>query len=66
MDFMLNIKIEKMREQEIEFKINSQVEKIPMEELDFIMMMGNLLDNAIESAVKCRKGERYIVFKYII
>ena len=33
------------------------------EELDFIMMMGNLLDNAIESAVKCRKGERYIVFK---
>lgn len=63
LDFMLNIKIEKMREQEIEFKINSQVEKIPMEELDFIMMMGNLLDNAIESAVKCRKGERYIVFK---
>lgn len=59
LDFMLNIKIEKMREQEIEFKINSQVEKIPMEELDFIMMMGNLLDNAIESAVKCRKGERY-------
>ena len=49
LDFMLNIKIEKMREQEIEFKINSQVEKIPMEELDFIMMMGNLLDNAIEA-----------------
>lgn len=63
LDFMLNIKIEKIKELEIKFKADIRAEKIPMEELDFIMMLGNLLDNAIESAAKCKKGERYITFK---
>ena len=63
LDFMLNIKIEKIKELGIKFKADIRAEKISMEELDFIMMLGNLLDNAIESAAKCKKGERYITFK---
>ena len=49
-NFMLNIKVRKMEEKNIFFKVDSKIEKIPMKDIDFVVLLGNLLDNAIEAA----------------
>lgn len=59
-DFILNIKVRKMKEKNILFKIDSQIEKIPMKDVDFVVLLGNLLDNAIEAAEKCESGKGMI------
>lgn len=60
LDFMLNLKCRKMEELGIAFSSELNVDNIPMEESDFVIVMGNLLDNAIEATVKCEKGKRKI------
>ena len=60
LDFMLSIKNRKMKRTGISFKLDAQVENIPMEDSDCIMLMGNLLDNAIEAADKCEDGRKNI------
>lgn len=54
---MLNIKVRKMEEKNIFFKVDSKIEKIPMKDIDFVVLLGNLLDNAIEAAEKCEDGK---------
>ena len=60
LDFMLNIKKRKMDSVNIEFFLDAKVSEIPMEDADFIVTLGNLLDNAIESAEQCPKENRKI------
>lgn len=60
LDFMLNIKKRKMDTVNIEFFLDAKVSEIPMEDADFIVVLGNLLDNAIEAAEQCRKENRKI------
>ena len=57
---MLNIKKRKMDTVNIEFFLDAKVSEIPMEDADFIVVLGNLLDNAIEAAEQCRKENRKI------
>lgn len=60
LDFMLNIKKRKMDSVNIEFFLDAKVSEIPMEDADFIVTLGNLLDNAIEAAEQCPKENRKI------
>lgn len=60
LDFMLNIKKRKMDSVHIEFFLEAKVSEIPMEDADFIVALGNLLDNAIEAAEQCQKENRKI------
>ncbi len=60
LDFMLNIKKRKMDELQIRFEIDCKIEDIPMEDADFIVVLGNLFDNAIEATAKCEAPERKI------
>lgn len=61
LDFMVNMKKRKMDEFLIEFHLNAQVDTIPMDDADFVVLMGNLFDNAIEAAKKCTIGKREIM-----
>lgn len=56
-DFMLNIKYRKIEKYNIAFKVNADFENIPLEDSDVIMILGNLLDNAIEASMKSKKKE---------
>ncbi|MDC7286273.1 ATP-binding protein [Blautia schinkii] len=60
LDFVLNIKMRKMNEAAIKFDLDSRVESIPMEDADFVVMLANLFDNAIEASCKCESGNRFI------
>lgn len=51
-NFMLNIKVHENGRKEYFFKVDSKIEKIPMKDIDFVVLLGNLLDNAIEAAEK--------------
>lgn len=55
LDFMLNIKKRKMDSLQTEFYLEAKVSEIPMEDADFIVALGNLLDNAIEAVEQCKK-----------
>ena len=59
-DFMLNIKYRKMKNKKINFTYNLSVDSIPLEDTDFIVVLGNLLDNSIEAACKCSECDRYV------
>lgn len=60
LDFILNIKKRKMDELDAKFTFDVDVGKIYMEEADFVAMLGNLLDNAIEAIEKCKLEKRWI------
>ena len=38
-NFMLNIKVRKMEEKNIFFKVDSKIEKIPMKDIDFVVLL---------------------------
>ena len=59
-DFMLNIKYRKMKNNKIDFTCKLFVDSIPLEDTDFIVVLGNLLDNSIEAACKCSECDRYV------
>ena len=67
LDFLLNIKKHQMDAKAIDFSLDCQIEKIMIKDTDFVAMLGNLLDNAIEASVKCLKGQRkiYLVLKNV-
>lgn len=44
----------------VEFSCNIEIEEIPFEETDFVVILGNLLDNAIEAVEKCEASDRQI------
>lgn len=60
LDFILSMKDEKVKEAGIKFVLSSEIDEIPIEEADFVVLLGNLLDNAIEAAQKCVDQKRTI------
>lgn len=60
LDFILNTKKRKMDELKISFLLDSRVENIPMKDADFVAVMANLFDNAIEACEKCQIEKRKI------
>ena len=49
-----------MKEKDIALNYDFDVNKIPLKNTDIVIVMGNLLDNAIEAAKKCEEGKKYI------
>ncbi|MFR8547938.1 MAG: GHKL domain-containing protein [Lachnospiraceae bacterium] len=60
LDFILNIKSRAMKQSGITFDLKAELDEIMMDESDFVVLMGNLFDNAIEAARKCALEERRI------
>lgn len=63
LDFMLNIKKKKMADLNVKFQIEVNFDIIPMEDADFVVVLGNLLDNAIEAVEKCPITNRKICLR---
>lgn len=60
-DFILNYKYQQIQKQKIEFQLKLEVYKIPLVSGEKLMIvLGNLLDNAIEAAQKCSMENRKI------
>ena len=60
LDFILNMKIRRIEGLGIKFTLKTNVDSIKIDESDFVVLMGNLLDNAIEAAAKCPLENRAI------
>lgn len=63
LDFIINYKKAEMDKKEIKFILDVELQQITVPEEDLAVMLGNLLDNAIEAAEKCEKDRRYIKVK---
>lgn len=59
-DFIINMKNARMEELSVDFNVKVQMDAIPINEADFVVLLGNLFDNAIEAAAKCPIGNRMI------
>lgn len=59
-DFVMNSKQQEIEELGIEVILEIEMCSIPMDSLDFSVVFGNLLDNAIEAVRWCKEGERKI------
>lgn len=60
LDFILNMKIRRIEGLGIKFTVKTDIDSIKIDESDFVVLMGNLLDNAIEAAAKCPLESRAI------
>lgn len=60
LDFILNMKIRRIEGLGIKFTLKTNVDSIKIDESDFVVLMGTLLDNAIEAAAKCPLENRAI------
>lgn len=60
LDFILDINKRKMDFYLIEFNLSVELEQLPTDDADFIVMLSNLLDNAIDAAKECDLGKRKI------
>lgn len=63
LDFIINMKKAQMDMQSITFRLDAQLEKLSIREDDFIVLLGNLFDNAIEAAEKCPPDSRFIALR---
>lgn len=63
LDFVINFKRAEMEKDDIAFKLEMNVCHIPMKDADLGVILGNLLDNAIEAARKCEPGKREITLE---
>lgn len=59
-DFMLNHEHQKMEQKGIGFKVETEIYEVPIQCADFMIILGNLLDNAIEATEKCDLNSRLI------
>lgn len=59
-DFVIDSKYLRMEEEQIKFQLEIDFFEIPIDELDFSIILGTLLDNAIEAAMQCEEGRREI------
>lgn len=58
---MLNYKLSAARENGIELRLNASLpEKLKLNEFDLTVILGNLLDNAVEACADVCEGSRYI------
>jgi sensor histidine kinase regulating citrate/malate metabolism len=62
-DFMLNYKKVEMDKRNIKFVLRIELQHINIPEEELAIIIGNLLDNAIEAAEKCEESERFIHLK---
>lgn len=60
LDFILNYKKQVVDQKEIKFRLELDVYEYPFEEFELGILLGNLLDNAIEACEKCAPGRREI------
>lgn len=60
LDFILNYKKQVMDQKEISFQLELDVYEYPFEEAELGILLGNLLDNAIEACEKCVPEKREI------
>lgn len=63
LDFIINTKNDRMQELFIDFKMEVQIDDIPLDDADFVVLLGNLFDNAIEAAAKCPIENRWIMLQ---
>lgn len=63
LDFMLNYKKAEMDKHNIKFMLDIELQHIEMLEEDLVIILGNLLDNAVEATIKCEKERRCINLK---
>lgn len=59
-DYILNYEYGKMNREAILFKADIELYSIPLSGEHLMIIVGNLLDNAIEAAEECPEGERKI------
>lgn len=62
-DFIVNYEHQKMEKKEIQFIFEADLCEIPIVETEFMVILGNLMDNAIEAAEKCSEENRKIYLK---
>lgn len=63
---ILNIKYSEAKKNGVTLNIQcSDLSRVEIEEADLVVLLGNLLDNAIE-ACECEDGDKYIQFKMIM
>jgi len=60
LDFIINYKKSEMDEKDIDFSLQFELFDFPLEESEMGVVLGNLLDNAIEAAEQCPEGKRKI------
>lgn len=63
LDFVLNSKKLEMDEYEIDFELEVDLYEIPLKDAELGVMLGNLLDNAIEATRKCEQSKRRIFLR---
>ena len=63
LDFVLNCKKLEMDEKRIDFELEVDLYEIPLKDSELGVMLGNLLDNAIEAAEKCVLSKRKIFLR---
>ncbi|MDD3794789.1 MAG: GHKL domain-containing protein [Lachnospiraceae bacterium] len=61
LDFIINIKKRKMDKLSAEFILHAQIDILPVEDADFVVLLGNLFDNAIEAVERCEVNKREIM-----
>ena len=60
LDFIINTKNVYIEEYKIDFQLQAKLSSIPIQEEGFVVLLGNLLDNAIEATIKCPEDRRSI------
>lgn len=60
LDFIINMKNRRMKELGIKFELVASIDEIAIDNADFVVLMGNLFDNAIEASEKCVEESRNI------
>ena len=60
LDCILNYEYERMQQQKIKFTQKIELYKLPVKGEDMMIIMGNLLENAMEASMKCQIEERRI------
>lgn len=63
LDFILNHKKQVMDQKNISFQLELDMYEYPFEEEELGLLLGNLLDNAIEASEKCEVDKREIYLK---
>lgn len=63
LDFIINYKKQAMDSKDIVFQLELDIYEYPFEEAELGILLGNLLDNAIEACEKCEPGRRNIYLK---
>lgn len=63
LDFVLNCKKLEMDENEIDFELEVDLYELPLKDAELGVLLGNLLDNAIEASRKSEVSKRKILLR---